>query len=164
MLATGALVVNLKTSGRTIPYVLGGGGVIFNNGRFPAASVTGTYQVGSPSTLYGTDLVRIGYSEEDHSIVYMGGAGVKQQVSTHWGIRGDARVHMYKNSIVNTVDVSPSQQLSTLVQPPPIISVGALQFSALGPLNGVPYAGTQTFAGSGLKAQISITAGVFLRF
>jgi hypothetical protein len=164
LLATGALVINLKTTGKTIPYVVGGGGIVFNNGSFPSASVTGTYQVGSPSSLYGTDMVSLSYTEDDHSIVYMGGAGIKQQVSKRFGVRVDGRVRLYKMSTVNLVDVAPSQQVSTVGPAPPIITFGSLQFSALGPLNGTPYSGVAAFTSSGLQAQISITAGLFFRF
>jgi hypothetical protein len=164
LLATGALVINLKTKGTTIPYVVGGGGIVFNNGTFPSASVTGTYQVGSPSSLYGTDFVSLSYTEDDHAIVYMGGAGIKQQVSKRFGVRADGRVHLYKMSTINLVDVGPAHQVSTVGPPPPIISFGSLQFSTLGPLNGTPYSGVATFTSSGLQAQISITAGVFFRF
>ena len=163
-MATGALVINLKTSGSTTPYVLVGAGEMFNNGTYPTASITGTYQVGSPSSLNGTDFVRVSYSEDDHATVYLAGAGIKQLVTKRFGIRADARVHVYKTSVVNVVDVGPSQQLATFGQPPPIISVGTIQFSALGPLNGSPYSGAETFAASGFQAQVSITAGVFLRF
>jgi hypothetical protein len=164
VLATGALVVNLRTSGRTIPYVVVGGGMIFNNGTSPTASLDGTYQVGAPSTLYGTDSVKLSYVEDDHTPVYLGGAGIKQQLSPHFGFRIDGRVHVYKVSTISMVDVTPGQQLETTGQPPPIITLGALQFSALGPLNGVPYGSAQTFAGSGLQAQVSVTAGLFFRF
>ena len=43
-IATGAVVINLKTTGRTIPYVVAGGGILFNNGTYPTASLTGTYR------------------------------------------------------------------------------------------------------------------------
>ncbi len=164
MLATGALVINLKTSGGTIPYIVAGGGVMFNNGLFPAATITGTYQVGSPSTLYGTDSVTVSYTEDDHATVYIVGAGIKQQVSKRFGIRADARVHAFKASLVNVVTAGPTQQLATAGVPPPIISVGSLQFSAIGPLNGGTYTTAPTFTASGLQAQVSITAGVFFRF
>jgi hypothetical protein len=164
LLATGAVVINLKTSGKTIPYIVGGGGIMFNNGGFPSAVLTGTYQVGSPSTLYGTDAVALEYTEDDHSVVYLGGIGLKQQVSQHFGLRVDGRVHLYQSSVINLVDVTPSQQMATSGPPTPIINFGALQFSSLGPLNGVQYAGAQAFATSGLQAQISITVGLFYRF
>jgi hypothetical protein len=164
MLATGALVIKLKTSGPTIPYIVAGGGVMFNNGSFPGATVTGTYQVGSPSALYGTDSVNVSYTEDDHATIYLAGAGIKQQVSKRFGIRADARVHVFKTSLINVVDVTPAQQLSTVGAPPPIISIGTLQFSAIGPLNGGTYSSAPTFTAGGLQAQISITAGLFYRF
>jgi hypothetical protein len=162
--ATGTFVVNLKTSGRTIPYLVAGAGIVFNNGDLPVATLTGTYLIGSPSSLSATDTVTLSYTESSHSLVYVGGAGVKHMLSTRIGLRVDARVHVYKNSIVNVLDVTPDHQAVTNGQAPPVINAGGLQFSTLGPLNGASYAGAQTFVASGLQAQASVTAGFFIRF
>ena len=48
------------------------------------------------------------YTEDDHAIVYLGGAGIKQQLSTHFGLRADARLHVYKASMITSSTWSPS--------------------------------------------------------
>ena len=55
--ATGAAVYRPHDTGRVRPYLLGGGGVVFNNGSLPTADLLGVYTVGTDAQLGGTDSV-----------------------------------------------------------------------------------------------------------
>ena len=65
------------------------------------------YGVTIPSA--GHYRVWVRYGEDPHSIVGLGGAGVRQSLSRHAGLRFDVRAHAYKNSTVSIVDVAPAR-------------------------------------------------------
>ena len=164
LFATGSLIVNLKTTGRMIPYLSGGGGVVFNNGNLPSATVTGVYQFGDSAQVFGTDTVTIAYSLKDRVYAWTGGAGLKYAVSPRWGLRFDARARVYANSSITAIDITPGRSLESTGAPFPVFKSGALQFGPAGPMTGSPVAGFTSFAGKGLQGQVALTAGLFLRF
>src|SRR5262249_23485243 len=65
LFATGAFILKLKESGKTIPYIAGGGGIVLNGGNTPQASLVGNYTLNNPAQLLGTDTVAITYSQEN---------------------------------------------------------------------------------------------------
>jgi hypothetical protein len=143
-------MVNLRETGKAIPYVTMGAGVVFNRGDAPSATLVGTYQLGAPGQIVGTDTVNLRYSLSSRTYVGLGGAGLRYFITPTRGIRS----------------------------PFPLINTGALQFSSTAPLTGVSISATPgavsaagtlapgltTFAGTGLLAQVGITLGFFLRF
>src|SRR5262245_10459907 len=84
---TGAFVYNLKTEGRAVPYILGGGGMVFSAGATPVTTLVGTYQIGNPVQITGTDALTIYSSHPEYSVVVTGGGGVKYDLSSRWGLR-----------------------------------------------------------------------------
>jgi hypothetical protein len=177
LFTTGALMVNLRETGKVIPYVTMGAGVVFNTGNAPSATVVGAYQLG-PGQIFGTDSVNLRYSLKGRTVVWLGGAGFKYFITPRWGLRFDGRVQLYRNTIVNLVNATPAIALESTGSPFPLINSGSLQFSSTAPLNGVPISaapggvvaagalapGLTTFTGSGYLAQVGITLGLFLRF
>jgi hypothetical protein len=161
---TGAFVARLRQTGRTIPYLVAGGGVMFNHGSALNALLDGHYTLGSGSYLEGSDRVWIRYDEDAHSIVGLGGAGLRQSLSRHFGIRFDVRAHVYQNSGLSLVDVTPAHFAGSVGPSLPIFNINALQFSAVRPLNGTTLSGATTFTGSGLRIQTVATAGLTIHF
>ena len=161
---TAALLVNLRRTGRTMPYLVGGAGGVLRWGSAPAALLVGTYRFGAPSQVIGTDAVSLRYSLPNRDYVGIGGGGLKYHASPRWGLRFDARAHLMRNRISNTVDVTPSRALESGGAPFPIVTSGPLQFSSTAPLTGPSLFGVTTFSGRGYQARVSVTAGLFWRF
>jgi hypothetical protein len=178
LFTTGVLMVNLRESGKAIPYVTIGGGVVLSTGNLPSATLVGSYQLGTSSRIFGTDTVNLSYSLKARTYVGTGGAGLRYFITPTRGIRLDGRVQMYPNTIVNLVNATPAMALRSSGSPFPLINSGALQFSSTAPLNGVSVSatpgatvtggglapGSTTFTGKALVPQVSITVGLFWRF
>jgi hypothetical protein len=178
MFTTGALMINLRETGKAIPYVTIGGGVALNTGDLPSVTLVGNYQLGAPGQIFGTDAVNLRYSMNGRTYVGTGGAGLKYFITPRRGIRFDGRVQLYPNTIVNLVNATPAIVLRSTGSPFPLINSGALQFSSIAPMNGVSVSATPgatvtggglppglaTFTGTGFLNQVSITAGLFWRF
>ncbi len=163
VVVTGALVRHWRHSSRTMPYVLAGGGMLFTHANALHATLAGSYRLGTTSYVTGADTVRLYVQEDSRAVVALAGAGIKQVLSRHIGFRVDARVHGYRNSLRTIVDVTPAMAAQSLGPTLPLLNVDALQFSAIAPLS-QPSLTAVTFAGSGLSAHTSVTAGLFLRF
>lgn len=161
---TASVVFDLKESGRAIPYVTGGGGVLFNNIDAASVNVTGRYELGTPAQIFGADSVTIRSPVNTFEYLGMGGAGVKYYVTPRWGVRFEGRARVYPNKIDTLVGASPVVTLRSAGSPYPLIDIGALQFSSTAPLTGAPVADFVTFKGRRLRAQASAVAGVFWRF
>ena len=164
LFGTGGLVVKLKTSGRTIPFVVGGGGVVLNAGNTPTATLVANYALDKPAQLLGTDSVTITYSEDSFTEVGFGGGGFTYDITPKWGIRLDAREYWYKNSGTTMLTVSPTLGFQSTGQPVPLVDVGSLKFATSAPLNGAPVTTSPTFTGSGLQGHFTLSAGFVLRF
>jgi hypothetical protein len=164
LFATGAFVVKLRTSGNTIPYIEGGGGIVLNRGNAPQASLVGNYALDNPAQLLGTDTVAITYSQESWTEVGLFGGGFTHDVTSKWGIRVDAREYLFKNTGETDIAVTPTLGFQSTGQPFPLVNVGSLKFATTAPLTGAPVAASPTFAGSGLQGHLIVSAGVFLRF
>jgi hypothetical protein len=161
---TGAFVLKLKTSGNTIPYIDGGGGVVLNGGNTPQASLVGNYTLNNPAQLLGTDTVAITYSQKSWTEVGLFGGGFTHDVTSKWGIRVDAREYLFKNTGETDIAVTPTLGFQSTGQPFPLVNVGALKFATTSPLTGAPVSASPTFANSGLQGHLIVSAGFFLRF
>jgi len=162
--ATGALTVNLRESGRAMPYVVGGGGMAVIGGDAPGATLVGTYRFGATTAVLGSDSVALRYSLHSPAATGVAGGGVKYAVSPRWGLRVDGRVYIYENTLTGLVDATPGTGISTTGDPLPIVRAGTLQFSATAPLTGGHITGATVFKGAGLQTQINVSAGIFWRF
>src|SRR5205823_5197140 len=103
---TGAFNINLKTSGKAIPYVSAGGGFRANTGGTPNASLEGNYRFQTLGVfpMNETDSVTVRTSIRDGAVGVVGG-GLKFFVSRRWGIRLDLRAFFGNGStetLVNT--------------------------------------------------------------
>ncbi len=177
--ATGALLINLRETGKAIPYVVIGGGVVLNTGDTPSATLVGNYQIGMTSAqLFGTDTVDLRYERKTLTPVGIGGGGFKYSVTSSWGVRVDARAQLAQTTLVNLVNTTPVMALgSSTGVPYPLINAGTLQFSTTAPLTGVPISATPgtkyatgglppgfgTFTG-GWQTHVSVTIGLSWRF
>jgi hypothetical protein len=160
---TGGLVLNLREAGRTVPYVVGGGGVMLKRGSTPAITLQSRYDVGSPAELLGSDTTTLFFSEDDRAMLFMGGAGVKHALSPRSGLRIDVRMRATRSTLSSFVDLTPSSALVSTGAPHPALQQGALRFDALGPLNGPSISAAKTFAGNGVRLQTSFVLGWFFR-
>jgi hypothetical protein len=190
LIATGVLNVNLQTgdapkwsrrspSRRFVSYLTFGAGIVSTAGEEAAASLVGRYRFASPgepgAPFEETDTVSVRSSGTlGTAFVGVVGVGWKQDLSTRWGLRFDARAYLSRNTTRIALDarpsVTPGSPASAYVTDS---RAGAIQFvnERSGPyagdpssLSGPPIAGLETFTGSGMLAQISVTLGVFLRF
>lgn len=164
LFGTGALVVKLKTSGRIIPFVVGGGGVVFKLGNTPGATLVANYTLDTPAQLLGTDSVAIMYAENSMTKVWLGGGGFTYDITPKWGIRVDAREYLYKNSGTTMLTITPTLGFQSTGQSVPLVDVGSLKFATSAPLNGPSVTASPTFTGSGLQGHFSLSAGFVLRF
>jgi hypothetical protein len=191
LVATGVLSVSLVTGDapkwsrrsprrRFVSYLSVGAGIISTTGEEPSATLLGRYQFASQAgeseaSFEETDTVTVRSSTTfGTALVGVVGLGWKQDVSTRWGIRFDARTHLTRNTTRIVMDARPSvttgSPASAFVASS---SIGAIQFVNNGSgayeghrssLSGPAIAGFETFRGTGIVAQFNITLGVFLRF
>jgi hypothetical protein len=180
LLASAAVDVSLATGRKIEPYVTLGGGFAAERGPDVSARLVGGYEFfySYRDSSGGTTVVDL--KEGDSVTLHFPvsgapfgllGFGVKYQIGPRWGIRFDAREHLSGNKASTRLAASPSVGSQT-----PYGGVNwrygntpVLQFSnysPLGPssLSGAALSGFETFKGTGMQSQLSVTVGVFLRF
>jgi hypothetical protein len=169
-LMTGALTVNLMTSGRTIPYVSAGAGFKANTGGMPSASLDGNYRFQTLGLfpVNETDSVTLRTSVDEGAVGVFGG-GLKFAVSPRWGVRFDLRAFVNKVSIETLMDTRSRPSSATPSGAAASLSTPSLQFSnngTLGPssLAGPPLTGFRTFTGRSWQSQTNVSGGLFLTF
>jgi hypothetical protein len=169
-LVTGAMNFDLPSSGRIVPYVTAGAGVLLRSGDLPTATLTGTYQFRFLGTapFSESDVVKVHFAMKDTAPVGLFGGGVKYALSPRQGLRVDARVHISRSSIDTMVDAHPSSALgipgfsiSSATTPSLVFSNVSVTRSNL---TGPAITDLKTFAGSGLDVQTNLTVGYFVRF
>jgi hypothetical protein len=181
VLTSGALIIHLKTSGEVIPYATVGAGVASIVGKLPTARLTGNYQFLNPSgsQIDETDTVTVRDRQDDRVATGVFGAGVTYQISSHWGMRMDARVSLSKNVENTTVDAAPDVATGALPAGRGLLNADpTIQFSnssepvtTLGvtyigssTLTGPAITGFRTWSGRGVSTHANITVGAFWRF
>jgi hypothetical protein len=182
LFTSGALIINLRTSGNVIPYAEFGAGVVSIAGNSPRSTLRGNYQFLLPggAPIDETDIVVVGDTRDDHMFAGILGGGVKYLVSPRWGVRVGARLTLINNSASTVLDATPSVRLG--MSPAGRGVLGAepsIQFSnnssdpvtALGvtavaasTLTGPAMTAVRTFSGSGVMSHTAITVGLFWRF
>jgi hypothetical protein len=191
LVATGVLNVNLVTGDapkwsrrsprrRFVSYLTVGAGIVSTEGEEAGATLVGRYRFaapagGSAAPFDETDTVTV-RSSRSFGTTFVGvvGIGWKQDLSTRWGIRLDARAYLSGNPTRIVLDagpsVTPGSPASAFVTSS---SIGAIQFvnDGSGPyeghqssLSGPAVAGFETFRGTGMRTQLDVTLGLFLRF
>jgi hypothetical protein len=180
LLTSGALLINLRTTGDVIPYATVGASLISTVGRMPSATLAGNYQflsVGAP--MNESDSVTVRDARDAHTAAGVLGGGVKYYVSPRWGIRLDARVSLSKNTARTTLDATPNVVMGGLpagrflfLAPTTIMfSNSTLPVTGQGvtvvgssTLTGPALTRVRTFSGSGVSSHTNLAAGVFWRF
>ena len=179
--ASGALVVNLKTSGNLIPYATVGGGLVSTGGKTPSTTLSGNYQfvLASGAPVNETDVVTVTAARDDRTWAGILGGGVKYRVSPRWGIRLGISVALSKNAVDTVLDAAPSVTLG--LQPagrgalggePSIqfsntsdpVAAGGVRTVAASSLTAPAITGFRTFSASGVVSHTNLNAGLFWRF
>jgi hypothetical protein len=170
ILTTGALIVNLMTSGRVIPYVSAGAGLAANISGTPSASLEGNYQFQAIGRypMSETDSVTL-RTAIDESAGGVFGGGLKFSLSQRWGLRFDVRAFVNKVSVETMLDTHSRPSSATPSGAAASLSTPSLQFSnnsGLGSssLADPPLAAFRTFAGRGWQTRRNFSGGLFLRF
>jgi hypothetical protein len=191
LLATGVINVNLETGDapkwsrrsprrRFVSYLTFGAGIVSTGGEDATATLVGRYRFAAPVGESGapfeeTDTVTVRSSATFRTaFVAVAGLGFKQDLSTRWGIRFDARAYLSQDTTRTVMDARPSvttgNPASAFVTNS---SIGAIQFvnNSSGPyegqpssLSGPPIASFETFRSTGILPQIQVTLGLYLRF
>ena len=181
LFTSGAVNINLTTSGALIPYVTVGAGVASMTGDLPSATLTGNYEflLGSGPPVDETDHVTVHDARTRHALAGVLGGGVKYHVSSRWGLRFDARVALSKAAANTDLDATPNVARLTPAGRGALGGTPSIQFSnnstdpvtstgvtavAASSLTGPPLSGHRTFTGSGAMSQANVTIGVFWRF
>jgi hypothetical protein len=183
LFTSGAVNINLMTSGALIPYVTVGAGVASMTGDLPSATLTGNYQFlggNAPNPpVDETDNVTVHDVRTRHSLAGVLGGGVKYYVSSRWGLRFDARVALSKAAANTDLDATPNVARLTPAGRGALGGTPSIQFSnnstdpvtsmgvtavAASSLTGPPLSGHLTFTGSGAMSRANVTIGVFWRF
>jgi hypothetical protein len=181
LLTSAALLVNLRTGGRLIPYAAVGASLISVTGDRPSARLHGNYQFSNMSGAQfdESDDVAVVAVSDGLSVGGLLGGGVKYYVSSRWGVRLDVRVSLTKDERATALTATPtvvvgSQPAGRLtLNAEPTIQFGnstgtvtSLGVTGLAPssLSGPALDGLRTFSGSGVAPRTSVTAGVFWRF
>jgi hypothetical protein len=191
LVATAVIHVNLVTGDaptwsrrsprrRFVSYLTLGAGIVSTDGEEASATLVGRYRFTAPAgqppaPFEETDTVTV-RSSATFGTTFVGvvGVGWKQDLSSRWGLRLDARAYLSGNPTRIVLDAGPSV---TTGSPASAFltnaSVGAIQFinNSSGPyagqqssLAGPALAGFETFRGTGMRTQLNVTLGVFLRF
>jgi hypothetical protein len=177
---SGALLINLRTTGDVIPYATAGASLISTIGGMPSATLAGSYQflsVGAP--MNESDTVTVRDARDAHTVAGVLGGGVKYHVSPRWGIRLDARVSLSKNTAGTTLDATPNVVMGGLpagrfmfLAPTTVMfSNSTLPVTGQGvtvigtsTLTGPALTGFRTFSGTGVSSHTNVAAGIFWRF
>ncbi|HEY7444574.1 MAG TPA: hypothetical protein VH701_19240 [Vicinamibacterales bacterium] len=181
-LVTSSLVVNLRTTGRVVPYATVGAGVLAITGKAPSATLNGNYRFLLPSAapIDETDSVTVTDASRNQTLAGTLGGGVKYQVSPRWGLRIDVRLVLSKNTARTIVDATPSVALGQRPAGRGVLGAEpSIQFSnnasepvtALGvtavassTLTGPAITELRTFSGSGVSTHPNLTVGIIWRF
>ncbi len=107
---TGAVNVNLRPEGKTIPYLTFGGGAVSNIGPAPHASLLGFYAFDFAGPQAETDLVNIQARPPRTQWVAVLGIGAKYYATPRWGLRFDFRDHVTSNSIDTVLFATPERR------------------------------------------------------
>jgi hypothetical protein len=182
LFTSGTFMVNLKTTGRVIPYAAAGAGLVSLHGDRPVVALRGNYQFANTITgaaFNETDSITVRDTRSTKAGMAVLGGGVKYHVSPRWGIRIDARVFLGKNPGSTALDATPTVALGQLpggrvtLNADPTVQFGnssnpvtGLGVTALAPstLSGPPLSGFRTWTANGVWTHTTLATGVYLRF
>ncbi len=173
---TGAVIWNIGSGTRYVPYLSFGGGVISGMGDLSSIDLEGTYEfmaAVAPGVSGGpfreTDRITIRF-ERGTSLIGLAGAGVRRALSDRWGFRIDGRVLIGRENSRLLIDANPDVTLRSSGDFIETLTNPSLQFSndpATGresSLGGPALDGFVAFKATGLQTRVLVTVGVFARF
>ena len=172
IVTTGALTLKLTRNGVVVPYVTGGLGGVFNHGRSPGVTLTGTYSMSpsfNPSAVFNeTDAVTLRFVRPDRALAGVLGGGFTLDLSGRHGLRVDLRWHLTSNALDTEVSASPLASKGT-----PVASLGSATTPSVtftnnpglrSSLSGPAITAFRTREGSGVQIDTALTIGYFRRF
>jgi len=168
--ATGAININLRSTGNLLPYATAGAGVNVNVGSTPTFSLTGNYrfQVLGLYPIAERDTTTVQSSVESKVVGVVGG-GLKYYFSRRLGARFDVRAYVSRRAAGTVITARPSTATNTQPQiATATFTTPSVQFSnnsAVGQSSlGGASNGFSTFDGSGTQSVVHVTGGLILRF
>lgn len=172
VMTTGVFGIDLLTTGRLIPYVVGGAGVAHSTGEQPNATITGNYNFPIPiagvAPINETDILAVRLVREDNAAIGVFGGGLRYAASPRWGVRFDVRASVGGGASDVVIDATPSVAtgvpgaiLITPTSPSAVFSSSTINRSSL---TGPAISGLKTFTGSGSSWRTNVTGGVYFRF
>ncbi len=165
-----AVTVNydLRREGRFIPYVGGGGGLVFSFAGTPHQEYFGHYSLRS-DTIQGSDHVRVDFQVPPVVPALILATGARYQIGNRWGLRMEMRnnfeSHSYK-TLVTAMPVFTDGGAGNAF----VLSSGdvGIQFSnsqSFAPSTlSKPLRQVRTFKSTGLRYEGRISGGVYYRF
>jgi hypothetical protein len=170
---TGAFVINLPKKFGIHPYATVGAGFLFTEDKGLGATLQGSY--GGPTALE-TDTASIKLTRSSNrALTEMVGFGIKIYLTTHVGLRLDARAYFNKNTMTtmlntahtNTANMAWVVKAETKTGAPPAPSIQLLSgpgFQAYSTLSGPTISNTKLYYGYGSQRTIPVSIGLFYRF
>ncbi|MEZ5317833.1 MAG: hypothetical protein R2752_10570 [Vicinamibacterales bacterium] len=173
--ATAAVDVRLWSRGGDEIVAVAGGGVVFQTGDPPSATLTGHYQ----GTFDGripydeTDRVSIRIETGDAAFVSLFGAGWRHRLTARLSVTGDVRVLLHRSASRVVVSADPSlvltsdrsRQLGLFFGPEPVLllynGAGSLVTSSLSPPAVHDFV---TFESTGWERHVHASVGLAVRF
>ena len=169
---TGAVIWNIGSGTRYVPYLSFGGGVISGMGDLSAIELEGTYEfmaAVAPGVSGGpfreTDRITIRF-ERGTSLIGLAGAGVRRALSDRWGFRIDGRVLIGRENSRLLIDANPDVTLRSSGDFIETLTNPSLQFSndpstgRRSTLSAPALQGFEVFSG-GLQTRTLLTFGCY---
>lgn len=153
------------------PYVGFGGGVITGAGDGATATVEGGYRFTLPggAPISETDRATLRLTSRTAPVGVLA-AGLRHDLSAHWGLQIDGRVWLGPATTRVALDTAPVATVATPAGFIESFTYPSVQFSNNGStgrrstLGGAALQNFDLFTGSGLETRVVITGGVFRRF
>ena len=185
ILTTGSLSVDLRSGGRFIPYLGGGGGVVSRLGASPQIGLHGEYVVDSrfprpagvpAASVVQSDNVTVRYTVSDHALVGVIRAGLRVAVASRLSAHVEARGHVREEDLSVSISAAPT---TGPTDPQVQVSRSFVFFTSAGTaldlsfhslpsmpqsLSGPPLADFTTFTSQGIERRFGISAGLGWRF
>lgn len=170
-LLTGALVLNLWTSGKLTAHAIAGVGTMATSNQQLTVELRGNYRFnwgGTGSLFNESDFLSIELTDAERSLVGVFGGGITWDLSRRQGLRADVRILAGNNGLQTLVDASPFAQTGTLPDPIATRTNPAIQFSnqtgVRSSLSDTTTNELVTFSGGGFGSRVQLGVGYFVKF
>ena len=175
ILATGAVLVNLRTRGKVIPYATAGLGITSDGGDAPSGALEGQYAVRFQTTPFieETDRVSLTYETDDRTVVGVFGGGARVFLSARAGVRADVRIHLGSRTVRTLMDANPSVRVATPelsnvlwtpTNPSVVFSNNPALINFSSSLSGAALDNLEVYTVDGVVRQMLVSVGYFFSF